>query len=450
MENMENTKALGDIIEEENITKLMLCLYEHYRLLKLGYFHGDLHLYNALFERNTNYIKKQEVQGRVTLIDFGKTYKYDEIPNWQISNDFMYNIFFKKLFGDARFSLKLTISFYDILIELIESSLGQGNYFFDKNKRNIVNKWIIDNNYIIINKISNELQKEIKDIFKLNSNSSEWKNKYIDMFKDVDSFNANFVLKNDDIKNNNDMNQGILNVGMVGVIIEAYKTFWIKNIEKMLGRVIAFQRTQFRDRLLLYDLFQTENLNFKQGIEIDRRKGITLFQLFIYILENSNHDTENWIVEIFSRHNDYNDYNNYANQFNQIINGRNGMITEVRTKMAEHGIDTNINAYLTYYETQYGGAVGTLNPMSTHDKLLGLNKAESMINQPDKLLNFKKEESMINQVDKLSNFNNVVFTDAYFEDVKTELTKMNTTIPKLYEKEEEIHKQLLSDITNNH
>jgi hypothetical protein len=50
-------------------------MYEIYRLWKLGYIHGDLHLDNALYIHNQNlkYIKRNKY--RVYIIDFGKTTK---------------------------------------------------------------------------------------------------------------------------------------------------------------------------------------------------------------------------------------------------------------------------------------------------------------------------------------------------------------------------------------
>lgn len=51
-------------------------MYEIYRLWKLGYIHGDLHLDNALYIHNQNlkYIKRNKY--RVYIIDFGKTTKH--------------------------------------------------------------------------------------------------------------------------------------------------------------------------------------------------------------------------------------------------------------------------------------------------------------------------------------------------------------------------------------
>jgi hypothetical protein len=429
MENMENTTALGDI--DINMP-IILCLYEHYRLFKLGYFHGDVHLFNSLFERNTNYIKDREGEGRVTLIDFGKTYKCNEIPNWQIRNDIMDIIY---------------ASFYDKLFDLITTNINTNRMrFYNKRQLDIIDNWI-DNNteYIVINKISNELQKEITDIF--NSTSLEWKNKYIDMFKDNDSFNANFVLKDNNKLGVNDND-----------IINSYKTFWRNYIENILDKFISLRKKKFED--------MDSDCNFFENMEPNNFINIDVFKKFINMLINSNHDPENTWFEIFlkvkhsrehSREHSANRFNiaPFAIQFNEIINGRDRMIAEVKTKMEEHGIDTNINAYLTYY----GGAVGTLQPMSVvkDNSVSIINKKQDGAVEKLQPMSVVKDNSVsiINQTQKLlpdtsSNFKNLVFTDAYFEDVKTDLKKMNTTIPKLYEKEEEIHKQLLSDITNNH
>ena len=73
--NKENTKKKTDI--------LLLSIFEHYRLYKLGYFHGDFHLANALFCDNYNYICDNNIcdyNFRVMLIDFGLSFKFSETP----------------------------------------------------------------------------------------------------------------------------------------------------------------------------------------------------------------------------------------------------------------------------------------------------------------------------------------------------------------------------------
>jgi pentapeptide MXKDX repeat protein len=81
MEMIENSINVYEIPTRSTseYAKIM-CLYEHYRLFKLGYFHGDFHLANCLFEPNTYYIETRNTpngMGRVTLIDFGATFKHN-------------------------------------------------------------------------------------------------------------------------------------------------------------------------------------------------------------------------------------------------------------------------------------------------------------------------------------------------------------------------------------
>lgn len=82
MEMMENTVGLYSLhndVQKLRYAKLM-CLYEHYRLYNLGYFHGDFHLGNCLFEPNTYYIPTNDTpngKGRVSLIDFGASFRHN-------------------------------------------------------------------------------------------------------------------------------------------------------------------------------------------------------------------------------------------------------------------------------------------------------------------------------------------------------------------------------------
>lgn len=102
MEMMENAVSFNKLpttnISDKsviNYAKLM-CLYEHYRLFKLGYFHGDFHLGNCLFEPDTYYIPTNETpngKGRVILLDFGATFRHN-IP---ISRELTLNEFISYL-----------------------------------------------------------------------------------------------------------------------------------------------------------------------------------------------------------------------------------------------------------------------------------------------------------------------------------------------------------------
>lgn len=67
---------LSDVPDNDEIDNiLLLTWYEHYRLFKLGYLHGDFHLGNAMFLPTYNYIAG--FKSRVMLIDFGATFKHN-------------------------------------------------------------------------------------------------------------------------------------------------------------------------------------------------------------------------------------------------------------------------------------------------------------------------------------------------------------------------------------
>lgn len=84
--NSSNTSSSNSSINsadnQRNIDNiLVLTLYEHYRLFKLGYLHGDFHCGNAMFFPTDVYI--ENFHGRVMLIDFGAAFEH----NMQIPDD---------------------------------------------------------------------------------------------------------------------------------------------------------------------------------------------------------------------------------------------------------------------------------------------------------------------------------------------------------------------------
>jgi hypothetical protein len=81
MEMLENFVPVSNITLDQYSTQVekincrTLSIYEHYRLFKIGYLHGDFHESNAMFIRPYVYI--DGFNGRVMLIDFGATFKHN-------------------------------------------------------------------------------------------------------------------------------------------------------------------------------------------------------------------------------------------------------------------------------------------------------------------------------------------------------------------------------------
>lgn len=97
MEMVENSQTVFSYINNPNTNTntnekdkkkcLKLCVYEHYRLFKLGFLHGDFHLGNALYIPDYEYM--DGYKGRVMLIDFSATFNYKD--NIQKNNEISYN-----------------------------------------------------------------------------------------------------------------------------------------------------------------------------------------------------------------------------------------------------------------------------------------------------------------------------------------------------------------------
>lgn len=85
MEIIDDAETVYDLIDDKDDEEinniLLLTLYEHYRLFKLGYLHGDNHLGNVMFLPTYNYMAG--FNGRTMILDFGASFKH----NLPISED---------------------------------------------------------------------------------------------------------------------------------------------------------------------------------------------------------------------------------------------------------------------------------------------------------------------------------------------------------------------------
>ena len=79
MEIIDDAETVYDLIDDKDDDEinniLLLTLYEHYRLFKLGYLHGDNHLDNVMFLPTYNYMAG--FNGRAMLLDFGASFKHN-------------------------------------------------------------------------------------------------------------------------------------------------------------------------------------------------------------------------------------------------------------------------------------------------------------------------------------------------------------------------------------
>ena len=150
---------IRDDLQRDEKDILTNYLYTLCRLYKLGYAHGDPHLENALAYRNYTYINNC----RIYLIDFGRTYRISNDPNYDIDS-----INIDLIFGDNLFPGG--ILFWSYRQNYRYALEMQGIYGSLSNFYNGVTNYIINDNRkkYLINLMTNiQLKNQMGEIYNL-------------------------------------------------------------------------------------------------------------------------------------------------------------------------------------------------------------------------------------------------------------------------------------------